>query len=333
VKRRKNTWTKGYRSCSFNVDNAGDEMLDAVIGQSELKKSIDIAIVAARYRKEVFGHILMAGQGGLGKTHILIEICKELGYRQIVTQGNRLTPVKVKNFLIDNCQELTPAFLIIDEIHEMSDDAQEELYWPMDKNKVLTLGEPVDLGPFCLAGTTTDLQELNGKSLVNRFIHFWELKELPISDLMLIIGCWFLGNGILIKWELIKELACRCRGIPRLALKYARRVRDFAQYEGRDEILIKDIERMFSEVGIDKMGLDVVQRKYLQILHQSNKPIGKDALASMLGEISSEQLNKLVEPYLWRIGFITSSSRGRELTGTGSKYLDGFEKKIKELVF
>jgi len=297
-------------------------MLEDVIGQGDLKKSVEVAVVAARQRREPLGHILVAGQGGLGKTHILKSICRELGYHEAITQGNRLTPKKVRDFLMEHCcQGAGPSFLMIDEIHEMSDDAQEELYWPMDQGKILTLKEPILLSPFTLAGATTNLQELNGKSLVNRFVHFWELKELSVIDLMLMIGEWLLKNGMSIEWEETKQIARRSRGIPRLALKYARRARDFAQYNGRNEVLMVDLHKMFAEVGVDAVGIDKTQRRYLRLLKRLDKPVGKDALANMMGEMTAEQMTKLVEPYLWRVGFISSSSKGRELTGRGLQYL------------
>ena len=300
-------------------------MFRDIIGHSKLKYAMEIAILAARKRNEVFGHCLVQGMGGLGKTHILNELCKELGYYKAITQGNRLTVPKVKEFLIENSKAARnagkPLFAIIDEIHEMTDDAQDELYYPMDKGEVLTLGQPVKLGQFCLAGATTDPQELDGKSLVDRFIHNWYLKPLDIGDLVSLVSNWWLRNETRADWPPMQAIAERSRGIPRLAIKYARKARDYASYKGRNEVIKSDVERIFEELGIDSIGLDEIQRKYLTILYESDKPIGKDALASMLGEIKPSQLTNMVEPYLWQQGFITSSSRGRELTERGFQHL------------
>jgi len=300
-------------------------MLEEIIGQTDLKRSFEIAAVAARRRNEVLEHLLLCAIGGIGKTYALNAFCRELGYYKAVTQGNRLTIAKVKSFLVENClaakQRGIPAFLIIDEIHEMSPEAQDELFYPMDHGTILTLEQPVKLWPFCLAGATTDPHELDGKSLIDRFVHTWEMKDLTVGELMTIVSNFLRESGLVAQWAPMQMIAERSKGSPRLAKKYVRRARDFAQYEGRTEVTSQHVERMFSELGIDDFGLDGIQRRYLTILYESGKPVGKEALASMLGEMRPEQLTRMVEPFLWKSGFITSTNRGRSLTDKGFKHL------------
>ena len=78
---------------------------------------------------------------------------------------------------------------------------------------------------------------------------------------------------------------------------------------------------MFVDQGIDEIGLDEIQRKYLTTLYECGNPVSKEALANMLGEISLDQLSRVIEPYLWKMGFIESTSRGRNLTDKGFKHL------------
>ena len=300
-------------------------MLDNVIGQNELKKSIKVAIGAAQYRKEVLGHILLSGAGGLGKTHLLRSICSEVGYHLSITQGSRLTPVKVAQF-IKNSVETADAlgkvsFMCIDEIHEMSDDAQEELYYPLDHHQILTLGDPIQLSPFTLVGATTEPEGLDGKSLINRFKHFWKMEEMTCISLMIVVNLFFIDNGIACSSDDIETIANRSKGIPRLALKYASKVRDYAQYNRRNNVQSSDIDKAFVELGVDDFGLDKNQQKYLTILHRSDKPIGLDCLANMLGEMSVSQVKKMIEPFLYKAGFISSSSRGRQLTRDGCDHI------------
>jgi len=302
-------------------------LLDDIIGQQELKQSIKVAIDACRYRQDpAMGHILLSGYGGLGKTYVLNSICSELGYYKVITQGNRLsTPASVQNFFIDHCSKARnlglPAFLIIDEIHEVSIVCQEEFYYPIDHGQVLTKNDPVSLGPFTIAGATTCPEELDEKSLMSRFMYRWRLSEMCDDDILFIINNYLGKEGITSHPEFIIKITHRCRGIPRLAIKYASRVRDYAQYEGRNEIIDQDVIRTFSELGIDDLGLDEQQRKYLTLLYKADKPIGVDTLSSMMDETKPEQVKKLIEPFLWKKGLITSSSRGRELTKAGHAHL------------
>ena len=298
-------------------------MLEEIIGQDLLKKSINVAIVAAAHRNEVLRHILLVGQGGLGKTHTLEAIRKALGYRRVITQGNRLsTPKRLHAFLTENCPlGSTPAFVIIDEIHELTDDVQEELYYPMDHGKIVGVGEEIFLGPFCLAGATTSPDELDGKSLMNRFGYYWTLEELCAWDLMMLLHKFLEKQKLAGTLDAIRCIGFRSRGNPRLALRYIRRAIDFSSYDNRREVTLSDVEKMFSEFGVDDKGLDKIQRKYLTILYESDKPLGKEALANTLGELRPAQLTKMVEPYLWKMGYIRSTTQGRELTEAGFQHI------------
>ena len=302
-------------------------MLENIIGQALLKRNISVAISASRHRQDkALGHILLSGSGGLGKTHVLNAICDELGYHKSVTQGNRLsTPAAVQDFLANGCAAAATigksAFLIIDEIHEVSIRCQEEFYYPIDHDQILTQGNPLSLGPFTIAGATTCPEELDEKSLMSRFIYRWRLNELSDFDILIIINDYYIKEQIASKIPYMTEIASRSRGNPRLALKYASRVRDYAQCDGRNEIKKRDVFSAFDELGVDDIGLDEQQRKYLTILYKSSKPIGVEALSSMMDETKPEQVKKLIEPYLWKRGLITSSSRGRELTEAGHLHL------------
>lgn len=265
------------------------------------------------------GHILLSGHGGVGKTFILNEVCSELGYCRHVTQGSRLSsPKAVKNFLIAGSEQAlsqgAPAFFIIDEIHEMSLKCQEELYYPMDHSQLLTQNKPIPLCSFILAGATTDPELLNGKSLVNRFVHHWEVEEMSDLDIYLLLSQFFERERMSIEHDALMNICNRSRGIPRLALKYARRCRDYAQCRRSNRVEMSDTKMAFDELRIDEIGLDEVQRKYLNILASTDRPVGLEVLANRLNEMKTEQVKKLVEPYLWKLGLICSSSRGRELT-------------------
>lgn len=302
-------------------------MLEDIIGNETLKANIGIAIKAAKFRNEVLGHLLLSGSGGLGKTHILNAICDEIDAYRVITQGNRLTyTTAVREFITEGCQRAAeagkPAFLIIDEIHEVPLKCQEELYYPMDTRQILPLsGESIELSPFTLAGATTCPEDLDGKSLMERFKHKWRLSEMEPIDLLFIVNNYLRSNDCYAEVPVMAEIANRSRGIPRIALKYASRARDYANSENRYEVTERDVNRTFDELGIDDLGLDRQQRNYLYLLYTSSKPLGIESLASMLGETKPEQVRKMIEPYLWSKGLIATSSKGRELTEAGYKHV------------
>ncbi len=302
-------------------------MLEAVIGQSGLKSHIETAIRASRFRDGVFGHFLLSGMGGLGKTHILNAVADELDYHVETTQGNRLTlkavGERLKLACNNACEAGKPAFLIIDEIHEMSDDAQEELYYPMDERQILTkTSEPILLWPFCLAGATTVPEELDGKSLVNRFSHHWRLEALQPYEIVYLINSYFLTNNLRCGYGVMKDIAKRSQGNPRLALKYATKTRDYAQTEGRDLLKAIDLKNAFKELGIDVIGLDQMQQKYLLTLHGHGKPVGVESLAAMLQEVTVTHVKRIIEPFLLKQRLIHSTNKGRALTNLGEQHIE-----------
>lgn len=298
-------------------------MLSDVVGQVNLKKSIQVAIDAAKYRSKPLGHILLSGKGGVGKTHLLKSICKEMGSSSFITQGSRLRGMKdVKDFILSSCEssDIVP-FLIIDEIHEMSSRAQEELYYPMDSRLIVTNTGSINLPPFTLAGATTAPELLDGKSLINRFDYRWVLEELSEYESLILISLHMERIGLICSYWWINDIAKRCRGLPRLAIKYADRISDYTHSAGRNYVTQEDVKKTFRELKIDEYGIDEFQRKYLDILFKSGKPLGLDSIANMLNETNPEQVKRMIEPYMWKLGFVKSSSAGREITEAGKEYL------------
>jgi len=118
-------------------------------------------------------------------------------------------------------------------------------------------------------------------------------------------------------------LAKISRGTPRIALRFLRRVRDYAQVVERTNIISENlIKKALNSYKIDDKGLDFLDRQYLSFLNQNNNiPIGLDSIAAGLGDDSS-MLEFVVEPYLIQIGFLTRTPRGRLLTSLGKKYID-----------
>ena len=99
--------------------------LDEFVGQSQVKASLQIAIDAARARRDTLDHTLFFGPPGLGKTTLAMLMAREMGVQLRTTSG----PVLEKaGDLVGLLTSLKPGdMLFIDEIHRMMPALEEFL--------------------------------------------------------------------------------------------------------------------------------------------------------------------------------------------------------------
>ena len=91
----------------------------------------------------------------------------------------------------------------------------------------------------------------------------------------------------------------RSRGTPRIANRFLRRARDFAQVQG-DGVIDGGIARVaLQALGVDELGLDAVDRRMLGAVADkfAGGPVGLETLAAVIGE-ESVTLEDVYEPYL-----------------------------------
>src|SRR6059036_2841022 len=108
--------------------------LDEFVGQAKVKESLQIAIDAAKQRREPLDHTLIFGPPGLGKTTLALLMAKELGVNLRTTSG----PVLEKpGDLVGLLTSLGSGdMLFIDEIHRMKPALEEFLYPAMEDFRV-----------------------------------------------------------------------------------------------------------------------------------------------------------------------------------------------------
>jgi Holliday junction DNA helicase RuvB len=115
--------------------------------------------------------------------------------------------------------------------------------------------------------------------------------------------------------EALIEIAGRSRGTPRIANRVLRRVRDFAQVKNLKEVRLDDAKSFLESIGIDKNGLENMDRKILKnlIVNYNGGPTGGKSLAISINE-DIQTIEDVYEPYLIKEGFIERTSRGRVAT-------------------
>ncbi len=298
-----------------------------MVGQREVYARLEIAVDAAAKRGEPLGHILFDGPPGLGKTTFAMCIPRDLGVGFQIASGAALAAPKDLIPYLTNAEERSVLF--IDEIHRLPKAVEEFLYPAMEDFRVdLTLGEGVNarvinmsLRPFTLIGATTRSGLLSAP-LRDRFVTREHLDFYTVEQLAEIVR----RNAKKLRVEIVDsaaaEIAGRSRGTPRLANNRLRWVRDYAQSKADGKITLAVARDALAMQGIDPLGLDSQDRKYLETIGRVfvGGPVGVEAVAHTMN-LSPDTLIDEVEPFLLRSELLVRTPRGRKLTPAAYEHL------------
>ncbi len=180
----------------------------------------------------------------------------------------------------------------------------------------------IDVRPFTLVGATTRTGLLTAP-LYSRFGHVIRLDFYPPEDLAKIVARSAELLDTPIDKAACEAIARRSRGTPRIANRFLRRVRDFAQVLGSgkiDEPTVRDAAR---RLEIDDVGFDEMDRRLLRIIIEDYEggPVGVETLAAALGE-PRDTIEDVYEPYLLQQGFLGRTPRGRVATRKAFEHLN-----------
>jgi len=304
------------------------QKLAEVIGQRDLVERLRISLGAAKQRGEHLEHVLFYGPPGLGKTTFAHVIANEIGSRLSVTSGPALVRPADLLGLLTNLQARD--ILFIDEIHRLPPAVEEFLYPAMEDFRIDFVVDkgpfaktvPVPLHPFTLVGATTRAG-LISKPMRERFGIFHHVDFYPVEDIKEILRRSARLLALESEEAALDEIARRSRGTPRVANRLLRRVRDYAAVKASGRLTHGVTTDALCLEGVDAMGLDEHDRKYLRIIIDFYKggPVGIEAIASTLNE-DTDNIEDVVEPFLLKIGFLKRTRKGREATELAYAHLD-----------
>ena len=324
------SWTSAHyeEPKDQNVDRAlRPKSFKEFPGQKHILEKLKISVEAAKKRGTPLDHVLLSGPPGLGKTTLAQILAHEMGSFFKATSAPVISRKGDLAALLTSLP--SGAVLFVDEVHRLQSDIEEYLYSAMEDYFIdIVTGEGLgaqsmrfQLSPFTFIGATTRSGLLKApfrdRFGIHERLQFYDVESLKKiiqrSAQLMDMKCDDLS---------CLEIARRSRGTPRVANRFLRRIRDYAQVQDKDQVNQDLAQFALAHLEVDDEGLERSDRTYLEALEHkfSGGPVGLDTLAAVLSE-EKDTIEDVYEPYLLKEGFIRKTPRGREITEKGSKHL------------
>lgn len=301
--------------------------LKQFVGQENVINNLDIAIKSSKIRKEPIEHVMLYGPPGLGKTTLAYIIAKELGVNIKISSGPSIERSGDMAAILTGLEENDVLF--IDEVHRLNRNVEEVLYPAMeDFNLSWMMGKGMgaksinlQINKFSLISATTRYSMVSAP-LRDRFGIIGRLNFYEEKDMALILERSAKILGLKINEKLLKEIAKRTRGTPRVSNRLLRRIRDYALVKNKGIITDNIVLDCLDLLQVDTKGLDQIDNKLLESLIKkfNGGPVGLDTLAASINE-DSDTVMDVCEPYLLQQGFLDRSARGRKATKLAYSHL------------
>ena len=300
---------------------------DEYINQDKVKGQLRIVIEAAKARNEPLEHVALYGPPGVGKTSLANVIAHELGVPIKITSGPAIERAGDLAAILTNLEN--GAVLFIDEVHRLPRVVEEVLYPAMEEFHLdIILGKGpgartlrLPLPRFTLVGATTRIGRLSAP-LRDRFGAIYHLDLFKPEALEQVVRRAARILKVEIDPAAAHEIALRARGTPRIANRWLKRVRDYAQVRHDGNVTLAVAREALAALEVDDAGLDDRDRSLLRAITDKfgGGPVGLETLAAAVSE-DAETIEDVYEPYLLQEGYLKRTPRGRVATERTYRHL------------
>ena len=306
---------------------------DDFIGQTHIVNRLKQEVQAASILgKKHLDNILLLGNKGLGKSTLMEIIAKELGvgYEYVdctsFSGGGKGEVNNFHSFMLRIINENQPVVLGFDEIHAMPDKIQDRLLIMLQKRKYSYVEKGVahnlDMPEFTFIGATTDYDVIR-EPVKDRCSNLtFTMEDYTRDELSQILCNKFATMGLTADGDVIERCVNRFRSSLRDIKAVVMGIYTKTVLQGVKVVTAEMAEDYFAERGLDPIGLNKKELEILNAIKDDPKGVvSEDTLAGRV-YLDVKIFKTVYEPYLNKIGFITTTSRGRELTQRAWDYLN-----------
>jgi Holliday junction resolvasome RuvABC ATP-dependent DNA helicase subunit len=218
-----------------------------------------------------------------------------------------------------------PFVVFIDEIHLVAQKVQESLLTLLEAtDRTVRLKDRVAEVPDATFIFATTQDSKLDKAFKNRCTEIY-LSAYSIAEVAEMVSDQVRRTGINpATWdpEVYPKIARLGRLIPRRAFEVAKELIDELRTTEHPELpLSRHLDLVRDMMEVDENGLGPLDLEYLNVLARADRPLGEDAIATMLGTVDKDKIVEEIEPLLRRLELIVPGMRGREITKLGREYV------------
>ncbi|MEM3509387.1 MAG: AAA family ATPase [Candidatus Aenigmatarchaeota archaeon] len=268
------------------------KLFENFIGQEKIQERFYYLLEYYKTTKEKFPHILLIGPHGYGKTTFARLLGNQLclikdGVFFEVLIGSDIK--KIINFFRGETKNI---FFFIDEIHKLKN--VEYLFQFMEKSNVTIIG------------ATTKEGNLD-KPFLSRFKIIEYFKPYSNDEMIEILRQNSEGENF--SYEILQKIIDIAPNI-RVLLNFFKQM--IILKKSLPNLSEKELyEKTLYLLDLDERGLDYKQRMYIELL-RAHKELSLKRIALLL-QTSEETVETLIEPLLFKRGYITITEKGRRL--------------------
>lgn len=298
------------------------EPFHGFIGQRKIVGTLRKYVDGSKKSGRPIPHFFLIGASGLGKTELAKSVATAMDKKCHQFVAKKELEI---NQILDGLRSYDIVF--IDEAHNLSVKCQEDLF-PLLDQPAQNASSGSSL-PLCTVVLATDQPGGLLNAMQRRIPQSFVLQSYSNEELIDVIARMASDQNLLITPQARRLLAECSQGIPRLARHLIQSLQTFHGLENNSSIDTPQVASFLEQHGYDSHSRTDFQSQYLNFLKNSGIPTSVLTLATQLG-VDVDYLERQVEPFLIRQGWITKSSCGRELTASGIKSLSHQNPSVSE---